>query len=427
MGGLNDFGACELAQKIREHEITSEALVRECLDRIGDREQEVHAWQYINREAALHQARICDSSPVKGSLHGVPVGIKDLIDTSDMPTGYGSSIYAGHRPALDAECVTLLREAGAVILGKTVTTEFAAFNPPPTRNPHNLSRTPGGSSSGSAAAVADRMVPLALGTQTAGSVIRPAAFCGVVGFKPTFDYFSTMGIKPLSSELDTLGIFARSTTDAALVTGCLVRGRSTLFNLNRKPVSVGLFRGPYWPKVDEPSKEAIEALSGRLGAGKSRVIPQTLIENFVELADIQHTIMCADMAKSLTQEFSDHPSQMSEGLRGFIEYGLELDAVKVRAARKIARLARDEVEKLFGDCRLLITPSALGEAPGAETTGDPLLNKVWTLLHLPCLSLPTGFGPNGLPLSVQVVARANDEGALISGAGWIETVIADSL
>ena len=210
MGVLNEFGAYELAQKIRDREITSEALVQDCLDRVDAREPEVHAWQFLDREAALYQARVCDSSPVKGALHGVPVGIKDLIDTCDMPTCYGSSIYTDHRPALDAECVSLLREAGAVIMGKTVTTEFAAFNPPKTRNPHNLSRTPGGSSSGSAAAVADRMVPLAIGTQTAGSVIRPAAFCGVVGFKPTFHYFPTTGIKPISSELDTLLVIVSS-------------------------------------------------------------------------------------------------------------------------------------------------------------------------------------------------------------------------
>jgi len=427
MGSLNELDAFELAQKIQDHEITSEALVRDCLDRVGDREEEVHAWQYLDREAALYQARICDSSPAKGPLHGVPVGIKDLIDTCDMPTCYGSSIYAGHQPAFDAECVSLLREAGAVIMGKTVTTEFAAFNPPETRNPHNISRTPGGSSSGSAAAVADKMVPLAIGTQTAGSVIRPAAFCGVVGFKPTFRYFPTTGVKPLSSELDTLGVFARNMRDVALVNDCLVRQRTTLSNVDREPISVGLFRGPHWANIDEPAKAVLEGLWDQLGAEKSPIISRALIQDFAALADIQHTIMCADMAKSLMREFSDHPSQMSKGLRTFIEYGLALDVVKVREAREIARLARDEVQKWFGDCRLLITPSARGEAPGAETTGDPLLNKVWTLLHLPCVSLPAGFGSNGLPLSVQVVGRANDEAALLSGAGWIETVIADSL
>ena len=427
MSGLNELNAHEAAQKIRDHEITSEALVQDCLDRIADSEQQVHAWQYLDNAAALDQARTRDTTPVRGLLHGVPVGIKDLINTGDMPTCYGSSIYAGHRPVSDAECVKRLREAGAVILGKTVTTEFAAFNPALTRNPHNLSRTPGGSSSGSAAAVADGMVPLALGTQTAGSVIRPAAFCGVVGFKPSFDYLSTTGIKPLSGELDTLGVFARNTKDAALVTTCLRPRSSALMDITRKPAPVGLFRGPHWGKVDESSKAMIEKLWGQLGAAKSSVIEQDPMHDFAELSDIQHTIMCADMAKSLAPEFNYHSSHLSEGLRKLIEYGLDLGGEKVLAARARAHSARVKVEKLFGECRLLITPSASGEAPGVETTGDPLFNKVWTLLHLPCLSVPIGHGPNGLPISIQVVARANEEATLINGGGWIERILADSL
>ena len=427
MSSLNKLNAHEAAQKIRDHEITSEALVRDCLDRIADSEQHVHAWQYLNNVSALDQARTCDTTEVRGLLHGVPVGIKDLINTSDMPTCYGSSIYAGHRPASDAECVKRLREAGAVILGKTVTTEFAAFNPALTRNPHNLSRTPGGSSSGSAAAVADGMVPLALGTQTAGSVIRPAAFCGVIGFKPSFDYLSTTGIKQLSGELDTLGVFARNTMDAALITTCLRPQSSALMDITRKPAPIGLFRGPHWGKVDESSKAMIEKLWGQLGASKSIVIEQDSMHDFAELPDIQHTIMCADIAKSLAPEFNYHSSHLSDGLRQLIEYGLGLGDEKVLAARESAHSARGKVEKLFGDCRLLITPSASGEAPGAETTGDPLFNKVWTLLHLPCLSVPMGYGPNGLPISIQVVARTNEETTLINGAGWIERILDDSL
>ena len=207
---LHELGALEAAKRIGAGKITSEDLVRACLDQIKETDPEIHAWEHLDGPTAVAQAKSCDDGPNRGLLHGVPVGVKDLIDTNDMPTRYGSSIYEGHRPLRDADCVASLREAGAVILGKTVTTEFATFTPPVTRNPHNIDRTPGGSSSGSAAAVADQMVPLALGTQTAGSIIRPAAFCGVYGFKPTFDFVSIKGVKPISESLDTVGMFARN-------------------------------------------------------------------------------------------------------------------------------------------------------------------------------------------------------------------------
>jgi len=425
VNGLNELSAHEAARRIRDGEITSEALVRDCLHRITKNEHSIHAWQHVDTSHALHQARTCDTMPAKGVLHGVPIGIKDLIDTADMPTCYGSNIYAGYQPKRDAECVKRLRDSGAVILGKTVTTEFATFKPPLTRNPHDLNRTPGGSSSGSAAAVSDQMVPLALGTQTAGSVIRPAAFCGVVGFKPTFGYCSTTGVKTLSNELDTLGMFARDTRDTALLATCLGRAGTALLDAGRKPSRIGLFRGPNWDQVDAPLKTEIEKVCEIIGRSKVSVVTQASTDDFSDLLDVQHTIMCADMAESLAPEFGNHYSELSKPLQQLIEYGLGLDDGKIKAARECARLARVEVEKLFGDCSFLITPSAPGEAPGMETTGTPLFNKIWTLLHLPCLNLPIGCGPGSLPLSIQLVARANDEATLLGGAAWVEKVLAE--
>src|SRR5215510_11845337 len=245
MKPLHELTVVEAAQAIAAGTITSEALVHACLERIMAREESIRAWEYLDPKAALTQARACDRSPAQGLLHGVPVGIKDLIDTADMPTSYGSPIYAGHRPVWDAASVALLRAAGAVILGKTVTTEFAMFTPGKTANPHNVAHTPGGSSSGSAAAVADAMVPLALGTQTAGSIIRPASFCGVVGYQPTHGQFSVAGIKALSQTLDTLGGSARSVADVALLRAALVGGASQLPALERAP-RIGLCRTPQW-------------------------------------------------------------------------------------------------------------------------------------------------------------------------------------
>src|SRR3954451_11300944 len=211
--------AIEAGRLMGARALSSKELVAGCLERIAAREPEVRAWAHLDPEAALAQARDRDAEAPRGPLHGIPVGVKDIVDTADMPTAYGSPIYAGHRPGRDADCVAWLREAGAVILGKTVTTEFATYEPPPTVNPLDSARTPGGSSSGSAAAVADGMVPLALGSQTAGSTIRPASFCGIAGFKPGHGWRSTRGVKRLSEGLDTLGVLARGVSDAALLRG----------------------------------------------------------------------------------------------------------------------------------------------------------------------------------------------------------------
>ena len=254
---LNELSACEAATRLAARDITAEAMARACLARIEERESTVRAWIHLDPDAVLAQARALDAGPVRGPLHGLPLGVKDIIDTADMPTGCGSPIYAAHRPRADAACVALAREAGALVLGKTVTTEFAWFFPGKTANPRDPSRTPGGSSSGSAAAVADQMVPFAFGTQTAGSVIRPASYCGVVGYKPTHGTVSRSGIKTLSESLDTLGVLARSAADAALLIGAL-SGRALLpAPLSRAP-KIALCRTHEWPSAQPETVAALE-------------------------------------------------------------------------------------------------------------------------------------------------------------------------
>ena len=271
MSALNTLSATEAAAQIAAGKITAQALLRDCLERIDAREDTVQAWEFIDREAALAQACAADAAPGRGLLHGLPVGVKDLIDTCDMPTSYGSPIYAGHRPAWDAACVALTRAAGGIILGKTVTTEFAVMKPNKTRNPHNPGHTPGGSSSGSAAAVADCMVPLAFGTQTAGSIVRPASFCGVVGYKPTFGLISRVGVKALSDTLDTVGTLARTVPDAALFAAALTGRRELLVEkLPALPLRVGICRTYEWKQAQPETVAAFETAAQRMAGENPR-------------------------------------------------------------------------------------------------------------------------------------------------------------
>src|SRR6266446_4577339 len=313
MKPLHELTAAEAAAAIAAGTITSEALVTACLERITAREERVGAWEYLDPEQARTQARARDRSPAQGPLHGVPLGIKDLIDTSDMPTCYGSPIYAGYRPAWDAASVALLRAAGAVILGKTVTTEFAMFTPGKTANPHNVAHTPGGSSSGSAAAVADMMVPLALGTQTAGSIISPASFCGVVGYKPTHGQFPVAGIKALSQTLDTLGGFARSVADFALLRAVLVGGPVQLPALERTP-RLGLCRTPQWPHATAATREALETAGRQLAAAGAKVRDLELPAEFEHLVAAQETIQTHEEARCCAYELTMHREQLSSKL-----------------------------------------------------------------------------------------------------------------
>lgn len=416
---LSDLTAVEAAAAITAGTLTSEALVTACLERIQAREPTVRAWEYLDPAYALAQARACDRQPAQSPLHGVPIGIKDLIDTVDMPTTYGSPIYAGYRPAADAACVALLRAAGAVLMGKTVTTEFAMFTPGKTANPHNPAHTPGGSSSGSAAAVADHMLPLALGTQTAGSIIRPASFCGVVGYKPTHGQFATAGIKALSQTLDTLGGFARSVADLTLLRAVLVGGPPRLQTLTQAP-RLGLCQTPQWPHATEATRQALEAAGQQLRAAGASVREVVLPADFTHLATAQETIQIFEGARCCAYELTQHRDQLSAKLLELLAPAEGITYAMYAEALTLAATCRQHLEALWTTHDVLLVPSAPGEAPdGLDATGSPLFNRMWTLLHTPAVSLPGAVGPHGLPVGVQVIGPCGQDDHVLAVAAWM--------
>ena len=421
----NELTAAEAARRIAHGQLTSEALVAACLERIAAREGEVHAWAHLDANRALEQARARDREPPRSALHGVPFGIKDVIDTADMPTEYNSPIYRGHQPAWDAACVAQLRHAGCVILGKTVTTEFANNHPSQTRNPRNLAHTPGGSSSGSAASVADQMAPLALGTQTGGSTIRPAAYCGVVGYKPSFNTINRAGLKFVAESLDTIGILARSAEDAALGLHVL-SGRAVpdMAERSTKTPRVGVCRTPRWSDADAASHAAIERAASRLAAAGARVVDFELPAGSAQLFDDQEKIMCYESARALAWEYLNHGGKISTSLRPRLEAGWQLPRAAYDAARVLARECRRALADQMRDFDFLLTPSAPGEAPhGFTTTGSSLFNRVWTLFGVPCVTLPCESGPRGLPLGVQLVGSFDTDAELLAWAHWTERQI----
>jgi amidase len=405
---------------------TARARVEACLEIIDGNDARVRAWQYLDREVALTQAEARDSSSEKSHpLQGVPIGVKDIIDTADAPTECGSPIYAGHRPDADAACVTALREAGAVILGKTVTTEFATFKPPKTTNPHNAAHTPGGSSSGSAAAVACGMVPAALGSQTAGSVIRPAAFCGVVGFKPSYGAIDLAGVKVLAPGLDTLGTFARTVDQAALVARVIANPDGPLGKPDAgelPPPRIGLCRSGEWSQADPATHATLDAALKKFADAGAVTAAFDMPAPFSDLAAVQHELMTGEMAQALAWEHANHPDLLSPGLKAVLDDGAAYAAGRLEKAQDNARQIRDREDELFGDHDMLIAPSAAGEAPTAETTGDPVFNRAWTALHVPCINLPVASGRAGLPIGIQLIGRCGDDARLIAWARWAADV-----
>lgn len=421
----HQLSAAEAARRIAAGRLSSEALIASCLERITAREPEVQAWAFLDPDLALKQARALDREKPRSPLHGVPVGIKDIFDTADMPSEYGSPIYRGHRPQADAACVALLRRTGCVILGKTVTTEFAHTHPGKTRNPHNLAHTPGGSSSGSAAGVADRMMPLALGTQTGGSVIRPAAFCGTVACKPSFNSINRAGLKFAAESLDTIGVFARSVEDVAL--GLHVLSGHAMPDLRqadgRKP-RVGLCRTPRWADADAATHDAIERTAVQLAKAGAQVADFELPEGCAELFDEHGRIMYYESARALAWEYANHADLISAGLRPRLEGGWKIAREAYDAARELARACRRRLAARLDDCDFLLTPSAPGEAPVTlKSTGDSVFNRVWTLLGVPCVTLPCGSGPHGLPLGAQLVGPMEGDAALLAWAHWAERAL----
>jgi len=421
MRALYELGAAELAPMLERREVSAEQLARACLERIAEREPVVHAFAHMDPERALAGARALDRAAARGPLHALPVGVKDIIDTFDYPTEHGSPIYAGNRPAADAPCVALARAAGALALGKTVTTEFATFPPGPTTNPHNPAHTPGGSSSGSAAAVADRMLPLAFGTQTGGSIIRPAAFCGIVGYKPSFGLLPRVGVKAISDSLDTVGVFARSVEDAALFAAALSRREALRIPRELRAPRVGLCLTPQWPAAQPETQKLFEDIGGHLARSGARVTRVALPPEFDALADLHATIWDFEIARCLADEHLRHRDRLREPLRGQLARGWAVSADAYDAAQRTVRSCRHKLADALRDCDALVVPAAPGEAPaGLGSTGDSVFNRMWTLLHAPCVCVPVGRGPLGLPLAVQVVGRIGEDARALACAHWIQ-------
>jgi Asp-tRNA(Asn)/Glu-tRNA(Gln) amidotransferase A subunit family amidase len=419
--GLNELGVTEIVAKIAAGEITCEAVTRDCIERIAAREPAVKAWVKFNSELALAQAHALEREPCRGPLYGVPIGIKDVIDTFDMPTEMGSPIYRGYRPTADAACVALLRRAGAVILGKTATCELAGMAPAATTNPHNPAHTPGGSSSGSAAAVADVMVPAALGTQTGGSVLRPSSFCGVFGYKPTYNTFNKAGLKPAAESIDTIGWIARSIEDIALLTAVLRMDEPQPLRTMSAAPRIALCRTELWDGAQPETKSAVENAAVALSKAGAVVRDVDLPGEFAGLPALARgTINHFERAACMAFEWDNHRAALSPQMRRYIENGLKTSRADYVAAWRCIEQCRTLLPKVFDGIDVLLTPCVPGEAPkGLASTGDPSMQAMWTALHTPTMTLPTHRGPNNLPVGIQLVAQRYDDDRLFACARWI--------
>ena len=417
MGSLEELGAAAAIGLLRKGAITSEALVRACLERIARDEPGIHAWAWLDADRALAEARSVDGRGRPPPLHGLPVGIKDIIDTAGAPTECGTPLYRGRRPTRDAACVDSLRSSGGVVLGKTVTTELAFFAPGPTRNPRNPARTPGGSSSGSAAAVADSMVPAALGTQTAGSIIRPAAYCGIVGFKPSHGLLSMEGIHPFAPSLDTLGVLVREVADVAPLLGAL--GAPVDVTPLTRPPRIGLWRSAQWPHASAAMQARLEEVATALARAGATVRAVDPLPDEARLSEDQALIMATEAVRSF--EALRPTGALSQQLTGLLDRGVAADPAEVDSAKIRAGQAWVAMSGALSGLDALLTPSAPGEAPeGLASTGDPVFNRVVTWLGFPAVSLPAGTGCSGLPLGVQLVGAPLAEATLLAVASWTE-------
>ena len=416
---LNRLGASEVAAGVASGDFSALEVVDACLARAAARDDIVGAWEFLDPALARRQARAVDRGRRDGPLAGVPVGVKDVIDTRDMPTAMGSPIHAGRRPGRDAACVAALRAAGAVILGKTVTCEFAGLTPGRTANPLDPARTPGGSSSGSAAAVADCMAPAALGTQTGGSVLRPSSYCGIVGWKPSFGAWSLDGVRPAARSLDTLGLHVRALEDVALFSRALAAGPLPVVSPAPRPPRIGLCRTWWWDEAAPETREAVDGAARRLEAAGAELSDLELPDGFRELAAAREAINARERADAMAPEWERDRERISPGLRETIRQGLALAPGEYAGALALAESCRVAADAVFAGRDAILAPVVDGEAPlGLDDTGSPRFQALWTLLRLPAVSLPLHAGPGGMPVGVQLVAPRGRDGRLIALAGW---------
>lgn len=425
MTELADLTATEAARRIRTGRLTATELMEAQLDRITAREPALRAFAWFNPAQALAAAHAVDRAGASGPLAGISFGVKDVLDTADMPSQYGSPAWAGHRPRSDAACVALARRAGAVIAGKTVTTEFATRHPGPTANPHNHRHTPGGSSSGSAAGVAAGFFQLAFGTQTAGSIVRPAAFCGAVGFKPTYGTLHRAGMKVMSESLDTIGVMARSVADCALAMSALTGANhgDPDARPGRAP-KLALVLGPDTAILAPETLALMDRAAEACRRAGATVEPLELPAALRAAYDAHPTVMNAESAEALAWEMDHARAQLSEVLRDRMDWGAAQPRATLEAARAAFAAARHAVPRWLDGYDAVLTPAAPGEAPhGLGWTGDPACNTLWTLLHGPCITVPAGTGPQGLPLGVQLAGRRGEDGQILAWGAWLAAAL----
>ena len=433
------LSAVEMVQSLKKGEITSEELVKSYIEQIKKKEKEVEAWEFFDQELVLKQAKKLDElhqSGKHGDLHGIPVGIKDIFDTEDMPTTDGTEIHKKNPSWNDCTVVSKLKQAGAIIMGKTVTAELAYYSPGKTKNPHDTTRTPGGSSSGSAAAVASHMVPLAVGSQTNGSVIRPASYCGVVGYKPTKGLISRHLVLQISRALDQVGVFANSIEDAALISEQLIghdkQDPDTSLNPRPKLLAASKEKPPAEPvlahiklpfmnELEEDVKEGFKEIKDEL---KGKVDEIELPEGFAGIPDWHKIIMESDMARSFSEEYKKSKNKLSDKIIEAIERGMKYTSVEYNNALAKIDVANAYFNQFFHDYDAILTPSACGEAPkGLKSTGNPIFCTIWTYCGMPCISLPLLQGKNGLPVGVQLVSSLFDDERLFRNASWLTSKI----
>ena len=440
------LGLGEAARGIREREFSAEALTQSLLERIRQLDKDILAWAWLDADQAIAKARTADAllknGAIPGPLHGVPLGIKDIIHTKGIPTRMGSPIFERFIPDRSATCVTRLEAAGAFVLGKTVTTEFASQRAGKTRNPLRPERTPGGSSSGSAAAVAAGFVPGALGTQTRGSTIRPAAYCGIVGYKPSFGLISRYGVKELSGSLDHVGVLARTVGDAALLASCLagydpsdkatLANQPPIFGLDDLPAleqapRLAAVRSPVWPLAEKTQQDSFIKSVQKLRDGGAHVEDIELSEAFDQALEIARAIQLSEIAHNYKTLMDEFRSDVSPQFTAYFEKGSTYTAVEYLEALSAQERLKQELSDVLARFDAIVTPPATGEAPiGLEFTGDANFCTIWTLCGVPCVTIPTGCGPHGMPLGLQVVGRHRDDRQLMRVAAWCAARFADS-
>ncbi len=416
----------EACREIEAGSLKPSVLIDACLERSADHEPEVRAWAHCGGDQSRMAARLLDLQTATGPLHGIPFGVKDIIDTADMPTEHGTPVFQGNRPARDAACVALLKEAGGVCLGKTVTTELAHFHPGKTRNPHANTHTPGGSSSGSAAAVAACMVPFALGTQTTGSVLRPASYCGVFGYKPSYGDVSRSGVFECAASFDTVGWFTRSVEDIDMVRRSLIRvPAQPLVPAPLSKLSIGIVRGAAWDNVEPETQRLIESAAQELQKKVASVIDVETNADFDAIALHHKQIAGYEFARAITWERTNRQHLLSPKLlEGRCEVGLQCSYEQYANAQQALADQRNAVAQTMQSVDLLLTAVAPGEAwRGLEATGDPICNTAWTALHLPAISIPAFKGATGLPIGLQLIGGFRQDATLLAAADSVSSAL----